>query len=125
MGSRWVTAAMPALTCTVLVTLCVLVVGTAAAAENATQQSPPAPAPPAQSPPSTNTYQSLLTQGFEVKNAFLISADTSTRLSGTIQQQETVMVTLQKGAVTATCWVVFSAWNQQSLGGNTPCNVLH
>jgi len=36
------------------------------------------------------------------------------------------MVSLQKGAVTATCWVLFSAWNQQSLEGNsTTCNVLH
>jgi len=50
----------------------------------------------------------------------------STRLTGSIQQQETVMVSLQKGAVTATCWVLFSAWNQQSLEGNsTTCNVLH
>ena len=125
MDGRRVATAIPALTLTALVTLYVLLVGTAMAAENAAQQSPPAPSPPAQSPPSTNTYQSLLTQGFEVKNVSLISADTSTRLSGTIQQQETVMVTLQKGAVTATCWVVFGAWNQQTLAGNTPCNVLH
>jgi hypothetical protein len=111
---------MQALTWTVLLALYVLSIGTVGAAENT------APQPPAQPPPSTSTYQAVLTQGFEVKNVFLISADASTRLTGSIQQQETVMVTLQKGAVTATCWVLFSAWNQQSLEGNsTTCNVLH
>jgi hypothetical protein len=110
---------MQASTWTVLLALCVLSIETVGAAENT------APQPPAAPPPSTSTYQAVLTQGFEVKNVFLISADASTRLTGTIQQ-ETVMVTLQKGAVTATCWVLFSAWNQQSLEGNsTTCNVLH
>jgi hypothetical protein len=113
-----------ALTWNALFTLCILSIGTAGAADDAAPQS--TPSPPAQSPPSTSTYQSLLTQGFEVKNVFLISVDASTRLSAAIQQQESVMVTLQKGAVTATCWVVFTAWNQQNLGGsNSTCNVLH
>jgi hypothetical protein len=108
---------MRALTWTVLLALHVLSTGTGGAAENT--------APPAQPPPSTSTYQAALNQGFEVKNVFLISAEASTRLTGSIQQ-ETVMVTLQKGAVTATCWVLFTAWNQQSLEGNsTTCNVLH
>ena len=110
---------MRALTWAVLLVFCVLSTGTAGTAETA------APQPPAQPPPSTSTYQAVLNQGFEVKNVFLISADASTRLTGSIQQ-ETVMVTLQKGAVTATCWVLFAAWNQQSLeGSGTTCNVLH
>jgi len=110
---------MQVLTWTALLALYVFSMGTVGAAENT------APQPPAQPPPSTSTYQTVLSQGFEVKNVFLIPADASTRLTGSIQQ-ETVMVTLQKGAVTATCWVLFSAWNQQSLEGNsTTCNVLH
>lgn len=105
---------VPALTWTALLALYVLPIGTAGAAENA----------PAQPPPSTSTYQAVLSQGFEIKNVFLISADASTRLTGSLHQ-ETVMVTLLKGAVTATCWVLFTAWNQQNLEGNTTCNVLH
>ncbi len=75
---------------------------------------------------NTNYYAALLSQGYEVKNVLLISASDSTRLTGAVQQQDTVLVTLQKGGATATCWVVFTAWNQQSLSGtSTPCNLLH
>jgi len=110
---------MRVLTWTSLVTLSALSIG-AALAENASPQSE------GQSSPPTTPYQTLLSQGFEVKNVLLIPADVGTRLTGNIQQ-ETVMVTLQKGSVTATCWVLFAAWNQQNLGGstNTPCNILH
>ena len=85
--------------------------------------STPTTTPP---PPATNYYQSLLTQGYDVKDVFLVSASDSTRLSGAVQQQDTVLVTLQKGGATATCWVEFSTWHQQSLGGTSvTCNLLH
>jgi len=58
---------MRALTWTALLAPYVLAMGTVGAAENT------APQPPAQPPPSTSTYQALLSQGFEVKNVFLIS----------------------------------------------------
>jgi len=80
----------------------------------------------AEQPASTVYYASLLSQGFEVKNVLLISASDSSRLSGSLQQQDSVLVTLQKGDTTATCWLVFSVWNQQSLGGQSAaCNILH
>jgi len=48
----------------------------------------------------------------------------STRLSGTAVQSEMVMVTLQKGPVTATCWIALSDWQQQDIGAFA-CNLPH
>jgi hypothetical protein len=104
----------------IFVALCVLSINAALA------QTTPPPAPPAaQSLPTTGQYSDLLNQGFEIKSTFLISESASTQLTGSIQQQSTVMVTLQKGAVVATCWALFSAWNTQGLANNLPCNLLH
>jgi len=81
------------------------------------------------SPPNSTTgyYQALLTQGYQIKDIFLVSVSDSTRLTGVVQQQDSVLITLQKGSTTtATCWVEFSAWQQQSLGGTSAsCNLLH
>jgi hypothetical protein len=87
-------------------------------------QTPPTQAPPTQTPPpaTTATYKSLLDQGFEFKHAMLLSDAASTRL-GQVIQPETVMVTLQKGAVTATCWVTLASWNLHNISG-VACNTL-
>ena len=82
-------------------------------------QTPPTQTPP---PPTTVTYKSLLDQGFEFKHAMLLSDAVSTRL-GQVIQPETVMVTLQKGAVTATCWVTLASWNLHNISG-VACNTL-
>src|SRR5580658_989485 len=83
--------------------LCILSISAASA------QTTPPPAPPAaQSPPTTAQYSDLLNQGFEIKSTMYISESDSTRAIGTVQTQASVMVTLQKGPVTATCWVEFT-----------------
>ena len=81
--------------------------------------------PPAQSPPTTVQYSDLLNQGFEIKSTMYISENSSTQALGTVQTQATVLVTLQKGPVTAACWVEFTAWNTQAIANNLACNLLH
>jgi hypothetical protein len=102
------------------VALFILSIGAASA-----QTSPPPAPPPAQSPPTTGQFSDLLNQGFEIKSTFLVSESASTQLTGAIQSQSTVMVTLQKGPMVAACWVLFNAWNTQALVNNFPCNLLH
>jgi hypothetical protein len=87
-------------------------------------QTPPNQAPPTQTPPpaTTVTYKSLLDQGFELKTTMLLSDAASTRLVQ-IVQPETVIVTLQKGAVTATCWLTLGSWNLHNISG-VACNTL-
>ena len=92
----------------------------------ASAQTPPPPAPPAaQSPPASVQYSDLLNKGFEIKSTVYISESASTQATGAIQQQSTVLATLQKGPVVATCWALFSAWNKQALANNLACNLLH
>jgi hypothetical protein len=100
------------------VALCALSISSASA------QTPPAP-PATQSPPTSAQYVDLLNQGFEVKGTMYISQNSSTLALGAVQTQATVMVTLQKGPVTAACWVEFTAWNTQALANNFACNLLH
>jgi hypothetical protein len=83
------------------------------------------PPPPTATPVTTADYGYLLGQGYEIKTVSVFSASDSTRLSGAIQSADTILITLQKGGSSATCWVVFSAWNGQAMTGNTPCNLLH
>jgi predicted nucleic acid-binding protein len=75
----------------------------------------------AQSPPPTRTYLSLLSQGFEVKSIILISTDEATHAAqsfqAAIEEGRVVIVTLQKEAVTARCWVAFTTY-----ATNTPRN---
>jgi hypothetical protein len=99
--------------------LCVLSINAASA------QTTPPPVPPAQSPPTSAQYSDLLNQGFEIKGTMYISQNSSTLALGTVQTQATVLVTLQKGPVTAACWVEFTAWNTQALANNLACNLLH
>jgi len=100
------------------VVLCAMSVGGTLA------QTPPTPtSPPTTTPSTTPTYLSLVQQGFEVKDTMYLSPDASTRLEQTIVA-DTVMVTLQKGAVTATCWFTLAAWQQQAISTVT-CNSLH
>jgi hypothetical protein len=68
------------------------------------------------------TYTSLMNQGFEIKNILLLPNGTSSRMQGTVSS-ETVLVTLQKGPVTATCWITLSAWQSHNIGGDN-CNLL-
>jgi hypothetical protein len=106
--------------CVIVGALCILSIRATSA------QTTPPPAPPAaQSPPTTAQYSDLLNQGFEIKSTMYISESASTQATGAIQQQATVMATLQKGSVVATCWAVFTAWNTQSLVNNLLCNLLH
>jgi hypothetical protein len=70
------------------------------------------------------SYKSLLDQGFEIKDTMFLNADVSSRLSGGGSQPDTVLVTLQKGTITATCWIVLAGWNLQKGVGKLPCNVL-
>jgi hypothetical protein len=82
-------------------------------------------AQPAQTAPAAPpTYKALLDQGFELKTAIYLSDSASTRLAGTTVQPETVMVTLQKGPVTATCWIALNDWQLQDIGAFS-CNLLH
>ena len=58
----------------------------------------------AQSPPSTTTYLSLLRDGFEVKSVVLTFNDAQKSIPvGTV-------VTLQKGGVTARCWITYASY---------------
>ncbi len=58
----------------------------------------------AQSPPSTTTYLSLLRDGFEVKSVVFIFNDAQKSIPvGTV-------VTLQKGGVTARCWITYASY---------------
>ena len=88
----------------------------------AVAQPAPTPPPPTQAPPPPTTYKSLLDQGFEVKNVMLMSGDVSTRLGQAIVS-DSVMVTLQKGGATATCWILLTGWQQHAIGG-VSCNLL-
>ena len=73
--------------------------------------------------PNKAAYQDLVTQGFEVKTVLLLPQDVSTRLSNA-SQPDTVIAVLQKGAVTATCWITLSAWSAHNIA-KFPCNLLH
>jgi hypothetical protein len=79
---------------------------------------------PAQTAPATPTYKTLMDQGYELKTAVYLSDSASTRLAGTTVQPETVIVTLQKGPLTASCWIALSDWQLQDIGA-FPCNLLH
>jgi hypothetical protein len=80
---------------------------------------------PAQTAPATPpTYKVLMDQGYELKTAIYLSDSASTRLAGTTVQPETVIVTLQKGPLTASCWIALSDWQAQDIGA-FPCNLLH
>jgi len=76
-----------------------------------------------QADPTSATYQQLLTQGFEVKTVLVLSEEVSTRVANAVQP-DTVMALLQKGPVTASCWVTLASWSAQNIGG-VSCNVLH
>jgi hypothetical protein len=65
-------------------------------------------APAQTAPPTPPTYKVLMEQG----------------LAGTTVQPETVIVTLQKGPLTASCWIALSDWQVQDIGA-FPCNLLH
>ncbi len=69
----------------------------------------------AQSQGSNGTYLSLLSDGFEVKSVALIFNDTSTRLeqsipAGSERSPVGTVVTLQKGAVIARCWIMYATY---------------
>jgi hypothetical protein len=79
---------------------------------------------PAQTAPATPpTYKALMDQGYELKTAVYLSDSASTRLANAVQP-ETVIVTLQKGPLTASCWIALSDWQAQDIGA-FPCTVLH
>ena len=79
----------------------------------------------AQTAPATPpTYKVLMDQGYELKTAVYLSDSASTRLAATTVQPETVIVTLQKGPLTASCWIALSDWQLQDIGA-FPCNLLH
>lgn len=105
------------------VVVCAMSVGAAIADTSPTPPVQPAPdQTPAQPPPPPPTYGSLMSQGFEVKNVMLMTDAISTRLAS-ITQPETVLVTLEKGPVTATCWITLSGWQTQNIS-NLPCSLL-
>ena len=68
------------------------------------------------------TYRSLLDQGFEVKSTVFVPTDAGTRIVGATQV-DSILITFQKGSVTATCWESFGAFRNQTIG-NDPCDVL-
>jgi hypothetical protein len=79
--------------------------------------------PPGQpAPPPTPTYKNLMDQGFEIKSTIYLSDAASTRLA-TVVQPETVIVTLQKGPLTATCWIQLGDWQRQTVS-TLSCNLL-
>ena len=83
-----------------------------------------AQAAPAQTAPATPpTYKTLMEQGYELKTAIYLSDSASTRLANAVQP-ETVIVTLQKGPLTASCWIALSDWQAQDIGA-FPCTLLH
>jgi hypothetical protein len=82
------------------------------------QATSPPPAQQATQP----TYKALLTQGYEIKATILVNSDVASRLATNLQP-DTVMVILQKGALSANCWITLSGWNLQDVGGSA-CNVL-
>jgi hypothetical protein len=92
------------------------------AAGAAMAQPAPTLTPTQPPPPPSTTYKSLMDKGFEIKNILYLSDTASTRLA-TAVQPETVMVTLQKGPVTAACWIDLADWQRQTVG-NLTCNVM-
>ena len=82
------------------------------------------PSPTQTAPATPPTYKVLMEQGYELKTAVYLSDSASTRLAGTTVQPETVIVTLQKGPLTASCWIALSDWQLQDIGA-FPCNLLH
>jgi hypothetical protein len=95
-------------------------------AQVALAQSTPEPTatPEPAAPPPRPTYKSLMEQGYELKTAVYLSDSTSTRLAGDATvQPETVIVTLQKGPLTAS-WIALSNWQLHDIGGFF-CNLLH
>ncbi len=79
--------------------------------------------PPGQPPPPPSpTYKNLMDQGFEIKGLIYLSDTASTRLA-TVVQPETVIVTLQKGPITATCWIQLADWQRQTVS-TLSCNLL-
>ncbi len=78
---------------------------------------------PAQSPPSS--YSSLLRDGFEVKSVIFTFNDASTRLGQSVPVG--TVVTLQKGAVTARCWITYAAYANDDTGEGrlTPMNCYY
>jgi len=71
---------------------------------------------------TANTIKSLLTQGFEVKDVLYLSGSATTREAQQVEKN-TVLITLQKGALTAACWFDLSLWISQQISTGT-CNVL-
>jgi hypothetical protein len=95
--------------------LCALTMSaTLAQSQSLTATPPPGSAPP--------TYKALLDQGFEIKSVLLLSAETSTRMAQAIEQ-DSVLVTMQKSAASATCWITLAAWNQHNVS-SVPCTLL-
>lgn len=98
------------------------IVFAAMSAGAATAQLSPTAPPGKPSPPPSPTYKFLMDQGFEIKNIIYLSDAASTRLA-TVVQPETVIVTLQKGPLTATCWIQLGDWQRQTVS-TLSCNML-
>jgi hypothetical protein len=96
--------------------ICAMSIGAAVA------QTPAAPTAAAKPPPAP-TYKSLLDQGFELKDTMFLSSGVSTRLDQAIIS-DTVLVSLEKGAVTATCWFTLSGWERQQGISGVSCSIL-
>ena len=98
------------------------VVAAAALGPDAIAQSSSGSAPTASPKPASPTYKSLVDKGFEIKDVGYLSDVVSTRLSGSAQP-DTVLITLQKGPTTATCWFNLAGWQQHNVSALT-CNLL-
>lgn len=82
-----------------------------------------AQSPPAATPPAPPTYQSLLNQGYEIKSVLYLTDAETTRLAQKVTA-DSVLVTIEKGPSTATCWTTFASWQANNISA-IPCNLLH
>jgi hypothetical protein len=96
--------------------LCALMIGVAVADAQTPTSTPPAAS-------YLVPYKALLDQGFEVKNVYLLPAEVGTRVANNTQP-DSVVVTLQKGPVTAVCWITANSWNNQDIG-SVNCSTVH
>ena len=68
-------------------------------------------------------YKALLADGFEIKSVVFLDPAFTTRYGNKIDNEDTVVVTLQKGPSSAVCYWYASAWITQGLNGKT-CSVF-
>jgi hypothetical protein len=68
-------------------------------------------------------YKSLLGEGYELKSVVVLNSHFTTVYGGKVDESYTAIVSLQKGASTAACYIYVKDWINQSLG-STNCNVF-